>query len=93
MYIQNREYSDWKTVLEKHLDVHRPDKKKVIFKTGPFTVTLYNMPKIDLRSKIHIQSGDQQANIEFIMDKLSVMYQDVVKLQNQPNSLLMIKQI
>ena len=77
VYIQNREFAYWKTVFEEKLTLHRDDKKRVIFKTGQFTVTLYNMPKIDLKSKIHVQSGDQHANIEFIMDKLSVMYQDV----------------
>ena len=73
--------------------MHRPDKKRVIFKSGPFTVTLYNMPKVDLKSKIHIQSGDQQANMEFIMDKLSAMYQEVITLENQPIFFLMIKQM
>ena len=92
VYIQNREYKSWKTVLEKHLDLHRDDeKKRVIFKTGIFTVTLYDMPRIDLKSKIHIQSSDQQANIEFIMDKLSAMYQEVVFLENLSAPTLKLK--
>ena len=58
--------------------------KLPIFKTGIFTVTLYDSPKIDPRSKIHIRSNDQQANMEFIMDNLSSMYREVIKLEDNP---------
>ena len=84
VYIRNSECKAWKTVLGKHLSIHKGDKKRIIFKTGKFTVTLYDTPKVDPRSKIHVQSGDQRANIEFIMDQLSSMYQEVAQLQDKP---------
>ena len=37
-------------------------------------------PKRDPRSKLHIQSRDQQKNLEFIIEKLSVFYQEVNNL-------------
>ena len=88
IYIQNKDVKSWKVVLEKHMAVHKSDKKRAIYKTGKFTITLYDMTKIDPRSKIHVQSGDQQANLEFIMETLSAMYQEVVKLQERPTSAL-----
>ena len=68
VYIQDCFVEKWKMVLERHTMVHKIDKTKVIFKTGLVTVTLYIKPKKDPRSKLHIQSGDQGRNLEFIME-------------------------
>ena len=48
------------------------------------TVTLYDMPKVDLKSKIHIKSNNQQANLEFMMDQIAKMYQEDVNIENDP---------
>ena len=93
IYIQNSECKNWKVIFAKHLRTHKEEKKKTIFKTGIFTITIYDTPKVDSRSKIHVQSRDQHANIEFIMDKISSMYQEVVKLIEQPKKALQMKQM
>ena len=77
IYIQESLVSNWKRAFERHLKVHRFDKGRLIFKTGEITLTLYEKPKKDPRSKIHIQSSDQQINLEFIMDKLASFYKEV----------------
>ena len=63
--------------MEKHLKVHKTDKYRVILKTGIFTITLYEKPKKEPRSKLHIQSGDQNKNLEFILECLSLFYREV----------------
>ena len=77
VYIQDHLADKWKTVLEKHITVHKMDKTKIIFKTGLITLTLYIKPKKDPRSKLHIQSGDQTRNLEFIIENLSLFYKEV----------------
>ena len=74
IYIQDEYVDRWRKVLERHIVVHRPDKGRIIFKTSTITVTLYMKPKKDPRSKLHIQSGDQNKNLEFILDSLSLFY-------------------
>ena len=41
------------------------------------TITLYKKPKKDPRPKIHIQGGDQSANLEFVVEKLPLFYNEV----------------
>ena len=82
VYIQDKMANKWRKVLEKHLTFHKMDKIRVIFKDGTVTVTLYIKPKKDPRSKIHVQSGSQERNLAFIMDKLSSFYHEVVASHN-----------
>ena len=77
IYIQNEMAVKWREILKRHLATHKTDKCRIIFKTGQITITLYEKPKKDPRAKIHIQSGDQGRNLEFIMDKLSLFYREV----------------
>ena len=77
IYIQNEMAIKWKEILMRHLATHKADKCRMIFKTGQITLTLYEKPKKDPRSKIHIQSRDQEKNLEFIMDKLALFYREV----------------
>ena len=77
IYIQDSYVDRWRKVLERHITLHRPDKGRTIFKAGKITVTLYDKPKKDPRSKLHIQSGDQNKNLEFILDCLSLFYREV----------------
>ena len=67
----------WKETLLKHLIIHRIDAGRLILKHGTITVTLYIKPKVDQRSKLHIQGKDQQSNLSFIMDNLSMFYKEV----------------
>lgn len=69
------------------------DKCRVIFKTGLLTITLYEKPKKDPRSKIHIQSGDQKAILEFIMEKLSLFDREVSKQSESGSTVKEIKHI
>ena len=85
VYIQDRFAEKWRTVLEKHIEVHRIDKARYIFKTGIITITLYDKPKKDPRSKLLIQSGDQRTNLDFVLDKLPLFYREVVQIQNNLN--------
>ena len=67
-------------------------KARFIFKTGNITITLYDKPKKDPRSKLHIQSADQKKNLEFIMDKLALFYKEVCITQdNHPSSVMKFK--
>ena len=75
VYIQDRFVDRWKCVLERHMKLHKSDKSRVIFKTGSITLTLYDKPKKDLRSKLHVKSGDQNKNVDFIL------YREVCFLQ------------
>jgi hypothetical protein len=92
VYIQDIYVEKWRVVLEKHLTVRRMDKARYIFKTGSITITLYDKPKKDPRSKLHIQSGDQRVNLNFIMDKLSLFYREVCTLQHKSSLALEVKQ-
>ena len=67
------------------------DKARFIFKTGNITITLYDKPKKDPRSKLHIQSADQKKNLEFIMDKLALFYKEVCITQDNPSSVMKSK--
>ena len=41
---------------------------------------MYEKPKKDPRSKLHIQSGDQTKNLDFILEKLSLFYSEVCEM-------------
>ena len=69
------------------------DKIRVIFKTGEITLTLYPKPKKDPRPKLHIQSKDQNKNLEFILEKLSMFYREVCELQNNKCKAINLKEI
>ena len=77
IYIQDTLVDGWKHVFGRHLITHKSEKGRVIFKTGAITITLYDKPKKDPRSKIHIQSRSQEINLEFVMDKLPAFYKEV----------------
>ena len=77
----------WRSVLEKHIKLQRSDKGRIIYKSGIITVTLYDKPKNDPRSKLHIQSRDQKINLVFIMDNLSLFYREVCYSQQTPSAL------
>ena len=84
IYIQEDLLSYWKMVFKKHLKVHRSsDNGSTIFKTGAVTLTLYEKPKVDPRSKIHIQGKDQALNLEFILEKLSLFFREACSLREQ----------
>ena len=93
IYIQEELSSNWKDVLRKHLTTQKTDKCRVIFKTDGITITLYEKPKKDPRSKLHIQSGDQSKNLEFIMDKLSLFYREVCLSQPAGCSSIELKEM
>ena len=80
VYIEELLVDKWKKVLESHLGITKMDKCRVIFKSVDITITLYEKPKKDNRSKLHIQSGNQEKNLEFIVETLSTFYREVCKL-------------
>ena len=82
VYIENDLVEKWKKVLTRHLSFQNMDKCRVIFKSSLITVTLYAKPKKDPRSKIHIQGGNQKANLDFVMDTMASFYQEVCKLMD-----------
>ena len=77
VYIQEKFVERWRKVLDRHIVFQKMDKIRVIYKTGDITITLYQKPKKDPRSKLHIQSGDQGKNLDFILEKLSMFYREV----------------
>ena len=79
VYVIEKDVGAWKYILTKHLQIHRLEKKISIFKIGTLTVTFYESPNIDSRSKIHIQSKDQVKNQDFIFDVMPSLYQEVAK--------------
>ena len=82
VYIQEQYTNSWKKVLEKHIVFQKLDKIRIIFKTGDITLTLYPKPKKDPRPKLHIQSRDQNKNLEFILEKLSMFYREVCEMES-----------
>ena len=80
VYIEEILVDKWKKVLENHLGIQKMDKCRVIFKSIDITITLYEKPKKDNKSKLHIQSGNQVKNLEFIIEKLSTFYREVCKM-------------
>ena len=58
IYIQEAFVEKWKEILLKHLVIHRLDAGRLILKYGQVTITLYEKPKVDQKSKIHIQSKE-----------------------------------
>ena len=93
IYIQEEFVDRWKKVLENHLSIHKSDKGRLILKTGDITVTLYIKPKKDPRSKLHLQSRDQQKNFEFIMEKLSMFYHEVYATNRDALSAIELKNL
>jgi hypothetical protein len=81
IYIEDNLVGKWKKVLESHIAIRRIGNYSLIFKTGDITITLYEKPKKDPRSKLHIQSGDQKKNFEFIIDKLSLFYREACMMK------------
>ena len=79
VYIEDNLVDKWKEVLTRHLTFQNMDKCRVIFKGGLVTITLYAKPKNDPRSKIHIQGGNQKANLDFVMDTMSSFYTEICK--------------
>ena len=77
IYIEEHLANTWKHVFDKNLTTHDVGDTRTIYKTDIITITLYLKPKRDPRSKLHIQSRDQQKNLEFIIEKLSVFYKEV----------------
>ena len=80
VYIEEMLAEKWRRVLENNLGIEKADSCRVIFKSVDITITLYEKPKRDNRSKLHIQSKNQENNLEFIIEKLSVFYREVCKL-------------
>ena len=79
VYIEERLAEKWREVLMRHLSFQNMDKCRIIFKSGQTTITLYPRPKKDPRSKIHIQGGNQKANMDFVIDTMPGFYQEVCK--------------
>ena len=73
VYIQEALVSSWKIVFQRNLSTRRMEKGKII---------LYEKPKKDPRSKLHIQSRSQNKNLGFIMDNLATYYQEVCSINN-----------
>ena len=93
VYIQKEYTDEWKRILEKHIVFQKLDKIRVIFKTGDITITLYPNPKKDPRPKLHIQSKDQDRNLEFILEKLSLFYREVCELKKTENPSIKCREI
>ena len=91
VYIQEKFVERWRKVLDRHIVFQKMDKIRVIYKTGDITITLYQKPKKDPRSKLHIQSGDQSKNLDFILEKLSMFYREVC--QTQENTSIDFKEL
>ena len=93
VYIQDHLVREWKCVLQKHLKVHNDDNGRTIFKSGEITITLYEKPKKDPRSKLHIQSNDQRKNLFYIMDNLASLYQEVSTMNSNPLQAMKFKRL
>ena len=91
VYIKEKFVERWRKVLDRHIVFQKMDKIRVIYKTGDITITLYQKPKKDPRSKLHIQSGDQGKNLDFILEKLSMFYREVC--QTQENTSIDFKEL
>jgi hypothetical protein len=89
VYIQECLVTNWKNVFHRHLTFHKMDKVQIIFKDSNITITLYEKPKKDPRSKLHIQSNDQRKNLEFIMENLASFYKEVCAMD--PNFMQVMK--
>ena len=68
---------NWRKVLERHIEIYKMDKIRIIYKTGDITITLYTKPKKDPRSKLHIQGKSQDKNLNFILENLALFYKEV----------------
>ena len=93
VYIQEKLVDEWQKVLERHLGIHKLDNIKIIFKTGDITVTLYKKPKKDPRSKLHIQSKNQEKNLDFILESLSKFYHEVCTIRSTVHDSLSYKEL
>ena len=82
VYIQEALVSSWKIVFQRNLSTRRMEKGKIIYRIDELTITLYEKPKKDPRSKLHIQSRSQNKNLGFIMDNLATYYQEVCSINN-----------
>ena len=77
VYIEEKFVENWRKVLERHIEIHKMDKIRIIYKTGDITITLYTKPKKDPRSKLHIQGKSQDKNLNFSLENLALFYKEV----------------
>ena len=85
--VENKNAALWRQVLTTNLSLHKEsNSKEHIFKhhnwrqNKTVTVTLYDTPATDNQSKVHVQSGDQFVNDDYILDQMPLFYMEVRKL-------------
>ena len=93
VYIQEKFVDEWQKVLERHLGIYKVDNIKIIFKNGDITVTLYKKPKKDPRPKLHIQSKNQEKNLDFVLESLSKFYHEVCTIKSTVHDSLSYREL
>ena len=84
MYIEDVLAEKWKKVFENHLSMQWIDDFRITFKSVEVTITLYEKPNKDNRSKSYIQGRNQKKNLEFIIENHATFYRDVCKSNEVP---------
>ena len=92
--VENKNAAFWRQVLTTNLVLHKEsNSKEHIFKhinwqmNKTVTVTLYDTPATDNQSKVHIQSGNQFVNDDYILDQMPLFYMEVRKLSQDSTGL------
>ena len=81
--LQNDLSDEWKEILKKnHGDGENLPSGGIMFKNGNITVTLYIKPKRDRKTKVHVQSGSQDANVGYVFNDLPLLFKQVLVLKD-----------
>ena len=77
--LQNELSSEWKETLVKNYgDGQNLPSGGIMFKKDLITFTLYIKPKSDKKTKVHVQSGSQEANFDFVFNDLPLLFKQVL---------------
>ena len=82
--LQNELATEWEKVLStNHGDGQQLTNGGIKYSSGKVSITLYKKPKSDKKTKIHVQSGSQEENCEYVFGVLPGLFKLVSVLNNE----------
>jgi hypothetical protein len=77
--LQNELATEWKETLIKNYGVGQTlPSGGIMYKKDQITFTLYIKPKSDKKTKVHVQSGSQEANLDFVFNDMPLLFKEVL---------------
>ena len=81
--LQNDLSAEWREIFVKaYGDSQNLPSGGMMFKKNQITFTLYIKPKSDKKTKVHVQSGSQEANFDFVFNEMPLLFKQVLVLKD-----------